>query len=102
MDGFGEVGYPHADQYRPENFLAIDGHVRSDVVEQRGAKPIAIFQAGFGRREVATVHHQRGASLYTLIDVTGDPLQRCAADNRSHFCLQVAPIGNAQLPCAHG
>src|SRR5450830_1667249 len=94
--GLGKVIHADTGQHRAEDFFAVDAHLFSHVVEQGRAKPEAVFQARFGRHVITPVEQQVRAGLDALFDVAADAFQRGARDNRAHFGLEVAAVGDAQ------
>ncbi len=81
---FVVAGANHA-QHRPEDFVGVDRHVGSDMVEQGRPDEEAALQVRIAFRQpkgqvvagaVAAVNDQLGTGGHTLADVVAHPRQR--------------------------
>src|SRR4029077_1512775 len=70
-------------QYRPENLLSGDAHVRRHIVENRRLKEIAVGAFSFGVARSAD--NQPGPFLFTYLDVALNLLARRMVDEWSHL-----------------
>src|SRR5215831_3374662 len=48
LDRGREVWHAHAGEHRAEDLLAVDAHLRSHMIKQRGSEPEALLVAGHG------------------------------------------------------
>ena len=95
LDGLGQVRRLHAAQHRPEDFLAIEHHLRRHLGEQTRPQPVAI---GIARhRDTTTIQQQLGAFLLALLDPAGHALQRLRRDQRPVAGALVIPGARAHL-----
>ena len=74
-------------EHRPEDLLAVDLHVRLDVVEQRAADEEAVLVAL--QREAAAIDDQLGACFDARVDVADDLVALRLGDDRAHLRVLV-------------
>ena len=88
-----EIGNPHHAQHRAEDFLAIDPHVRGDVIEQAATEEETVFVTV--DLAAAAVDHQRRTFGNACIDIADDFVAMRASDQRAHLWFGTARIDAA-------